>query len=57
METDTSALLVLYKLGQNAASSPISVLIKPTGTFVSPRSASKKSKTSGEHQGTGPGKK
>ncbi len=57
METDSSALLVLYKLGQNAASSPVSVLIKPTGTFVSQRRASKKSKNSGEQHEAGPGKK
>ena len=57
METDSSALLVLYKLGQNAASSPISVLIKPTGTFVSQRSSSKKSKNSSERNEAGPAKK
>ena len=57
MEPDSSALLVLYKLGQNAASSPMSVLIKPTGTFISYRGSSKKPKNSGEHHEAGPGKK
>ena len=57
MEPDSSALLVLYKLGQTTASSPSSVLVKPTGTFISQRGSAKKPKNSGATHEAGPGKK
>ena len=57
MEPDSSALLVLYKLGQNTASSPSTVLVKPTGTFISNRGQAKKPKTAVETHEAGAGKK